>query len=125
MAGANTAAIEVEDDVALSAKIKKDILYNFYDSVRKGGEALTCDDLTLAIEALELAKLDIKEREDKKRREREAELLKQKIAEDEERRRAAEERARKRAQREREKNAEKISAMELPLDFVNSFADDA
>ena len=125
MAGANTAAVEIEDDVALSAKIKKDILYNLYDSVRKGGEILSCNDLTLAIEALELAKLDIKEREDKKRREREAELLKQKIAEDEERRRAAEERARKRAQREREKNAEKISAMELPLDFVNSFADDA
>ena len=28
MAGANTATVEVEDDVALSAKIKKDILYN-------------------------------------------------------------------------------------------------
>ena len=66
MARANTAAVEIEDDVALSAKIKKDILYNLYDSVRKGGEILSCNDLTLAIEALELAKLDIKEREDKK-----------------------------------------------------------
>ena len=47
------------------------------------------DDIELAIEALQLSKLDVKEREDKKRREREAELLKQKMIEDEERRRAA------------------------------------
>ncbi len=117
--------IESEEDAVLAAKEKKDVYHSFFNSLMKGGEIFTCDDIELAIEALQLSKLDIKEREDKKRREREAELLKQKLIEDEERRRAAEERARKRAQRAREKRAEEISAMELPLDFVNTFEDDA
>lgn len=117
--------IESEEDSVLAAQEKKDIYRSFFNSIMKGGEVFSSDDIELAIEALQLSKLDIKEREDKKRREREAELLKQKMIEDEERRRAAEERAKKRAQRAREKRAEEISAMELPLDFVNTFEDDA
>ena len=117
--------IESEEDAVLAAQEKKEVYRSFFNSIMKGGEILSSDDIELAIEALQLSKLDIKEREEKKRREREAELLKQKLIEDEERRRAAEERARKRAQRAREKRAEEISAMELPLDFVNTFEDDA
>ena len=113
-----------KEDVAEVAKRKKDLLYSFYGNLKDGGEILTSQDIDIAIESLKLAKLDIKVREDRKREEREAELLKQKLAEEEERRRKAEERARKRAQRAREKKAEEISAMELPLDFVNSFVDD-
>ena len=61
-------------------------MYSEANKTIKGGEVLSSDDIELAIEALQLSKLDIKEREDKKRREREAELLKQKMIEDEERR---------------------------------------
>ena len=117
--------IAPEDDVALIAKKKKDLLYSFYGNLKDGGEILSLNDIDIAIESLKLAKLDIKIREDRKREEREAELIKQKLAEEEERRRKAEERAAKRAQRAREKKAEEISAMELPLDFVNAYAEDA
>ena len=51
-------------------------------------------------------------------------MLKKKMEEEKARRMAAELRAARRAERKRRERAEEISAMELPLDFVNSFSDD-
>ena len=112
------------DDVTALAKQKSNLLYDFYESIKLGGEILSVEDIDIAREALDLARLDIKEREDRKRREKEAELLKKKMEEEEERRRQAELRAIERAKREHKKHVDKVTAMDLPLDFVNSFEED-
>ncbi len=107
------------------ANEKRKILFNFYDSIKKGGAVFSNEDFEIAIESLKYAQLDIREQEKRAREEREAELLKKKMEEEETRRKAAEIRAARRAERKRRERAEQISAMELPMDFVNSFEDDA
>ena len=125
MAETVNTAVVIEDDIAVRAKQKKELLFNFYENIMKGGEILSVEDLDIAMESLKLAQLDLKEREKRKLQEREAELLKQKMAEEEKRRRMAEVRAAKRAERKRKERAAQISAMELPLDYVNQYDDDA
>ena len=58
----NTTAV-IEDDIAVRAKEKKDLLFSFYENIMKGGEILSVEDLDIAMESLKLAQLDIKERE--------------------------------------------------------------
>ena len=82
-----------EGDVALLAKQKSTLLYQFYETIKNGGEILSAEDLDIAIESLKLAQLDIKDREERKRKEREAEILKERMEETEKRRRMAEVRA--------------------------------
>ena len=101
MAETTNTAVVIEGDIALQAKEKRDLLFNFYDIMMKGGDILSVEDIDIAMESLKLAQLDIKEREKRKIIEREAELLKQKMAEEEKRRRMAEVRAAKRAEKKR------------------------
>ena len=63
-----------EGDVALLAKQKSTLLYRFYETIKNGGEILSAEDLDIAIESLKLAQLDIKDREERKRKECEAEF---------------------------------------------------
>ena len=114
-----------EGDVALLAKQKSTLLYQFYETIKNGGEILSAEDLDIAIESLKLAQLDIKDREERKRKEREAEVLKQRMEDAEKRRRMAEVRAAKRAEKKRIERAKEITAMDLPVDYVNRFDDDA
>ncbi len=123
MSKVNTAKVEVED-VALLAKQKSTLLYNFFESIKTGGEILSTEDIDIAIESLKLAQLDIRAREERRRKELEAERLKIKMEEAEKRRRAAEVRAAKRAERKRIERAKEITAMDLPLDYVNRFESD-
>ncbi|MBE6533990.1 MAG: hypothetical protein E7678_03350 [Ruminococcaceae bacterium] len=113
-----------QEDVALLAKEKSTVLYNFYEAIKRGGEILSPEDIDIAIETLKLAQLDIKEREERKRNERDAELLKSNMEDKEKRRRAAEVRVAKRAEKKRIENTEETTAMELPLDYVNNFDED-
>ena len=69
------------------------MLYQFYETIKNGGEILSAEDLDIAIESLKLAQLDIKDREERKRKEREAESLKERMEDAEKRRRMAEVRA--------------------------------
>ena len=114
-----------ESDVVLLAKQKSNLLYNFYENIKTGGEILSVEDLDVAIESLKLAQLDIKEREERRRKEQEAQRLKERMEEAEKRRRAAEVRAAKRAERKRIERAKEITAMDLPIDYVNRYEDDA
>ena len=125
MAETTNTAVVIEGDIALQAKEKRELIFNFYDIMMKGGDVLSVEDIDIVMESLKLAQLDIKEREKRKIIEREAELLKQKMAEDEKRRRMAEVRAAKRAEKKRKERAAQITAMELPLDYVNQYDDDA
>ena len=65
------------------AKKKKNVLLNFYGSIKDGGEFLSARDIDLAVEALKFAKLDIIEREKHEQDERDAAALKKKMKEEE------------------------------------------
>lgn len=112
------------ENVSLIAKERKKAQFNFYNSIMEGIDFLTEEDIDIANESLKLVKLDILERKERERKEQEAIILKKKLEEDEKRRAAAQKRAAMRAQRKRIERAREISAMELPLDYVNSYAED-
>ena len=87
MAGLNgSEKLKTRLRVAELSKKKSALLYNFYENIKAGGEVFSAEDIDIALEALKLAQLDIKEREARQRQEREAELLKQKMEEEEKRR---------------------------------------
>ena len=126
MAGLNSSEkLKTRLRVAELSKKKSALLYNFYENIKAGGEVFSPEDIDIALEALKLAQLDIKEREARARQEREAELLKQKMEEDEKRRRAAEARAARRAERKRLEHVKQVTAMDLPMDFANAFDEDS
>ena len=106
------------------AKQKRKALFEFYENIKNGTEIFSAEDLDIAIESMKLAQLDIKERERRRLQEKEAELLKKKLAEDEKRRVAAEKRAAARAAAKHKKHVEEVTAMDLPVDYENSFKED-
>ena len=106
------------------AKQKRKALFDFYENIKNGTEIFSAEDLDIAIESMKLAQLDIKERERRRLQEKEAELLKKKLEEDEKRRIAAEKRAAARAAAKHKKHVEEVTAMDLPIDFENSFKED-
>ncbi len=111
-------------DYVKTAKEKRELLLSFFQSVQRGGEVLSTEDLEIAVESLKLAQLDIREREERRRREEEAALLLKKEREKEERRRQAAIRAERRARRKHEEYVKKVTAMDLPMDFVNQYDED-
>ena len=120
---ANAAQTPALDPVAL-AKQKRKVLFDFYANIQNGTEYFSAEDLDIAIESMKLAKLDIKERERRRIQEQEAALLKKRLEEEEQRRIAAEKRAAARAAAKHKKHVEEVTAMDLPLDFENSFKED-
>ncbi len=111
-------------DVVQLSKAKKTLLYNFYDSVKKGGECFSAEELDIAIESLRYAQLDLKLREQHIREQQEVELLKKKLEREAKRKEAAAMRAAMRAERKRLEHVKEVTAMDLPLDFTNAFLDD-
>lgn len=116
---------EVITDPALLAKERRRTLYDFYDSVQRGSESFSQEELDIAIESLKLAKLDIHERERRKIQEMEAEQLKKAMERKERLRIAAEQRAAARAEAAHRQHVEEVTAMDLPDDFENAFKDDS
>ena len=106
------------------AKQKRKALFDFYENIKNGTEIFSAEDLDIAIESMKLAQLDIKERERRRLQEKEAELLMNMLEEDEKRRIAAEKRAAARAAAKHKKHVEEVTAMDLPIDFENSFKED-
>ena len=115
---------KVRERVAALSKKKSSLLYNFYENVKRGTEVFSMEEVDIAIDSLKLAKLDIKERETRQRQEQEAALLKQQMEDQEKLRRAAEARAARRAEKKRKEHVKQVTAMDLPMDYTNSFEDD-
>ena len=63
----NTEVKAMEGDVAVLAKQKSNLLYQFYETIKNGGDILSAEDLDIAIESLKLAQLDVKDREERRR----------------------------------------------------------
>ena len=114
----------IVNDAVANKKKREQLLYNFYKNIQEGGDTFSNDEIDIAIQSLKLAQLDIKAREDRKRKEKEAEELKRKLEEQEQRRIAAEKRAAARAEKAHREHVKEVTAMDLPVDFVNSFEND-
>ena len=115
----NTTAAKIH-----TANEKRKALFDFYSSVRVGTEILSAEELDIALESIKLAQLDIKERQKRQMEEKEAQQLKKNMAEQEKRRIAAEKRAAERAAAAHKKHVAEVTAMDLPLDYENAYAED-
>ena len=112
-------------DSAVQAKDKRKILNDFFEAVRQAGSILSPEDLDIALESLKLAGLEIHEKEERRRKEEEARRAAQKAKEEAERRAAAARRAAIRAEKKHRKHVAEVTAMDLPMDWINTYDTDA
>ena len=113
----------VEDKVKLAKKHGWE-MSNFLDNLMNNETYMSAEDLDIAEYSFKLANLELKDRLARKRAEEEAKIQAQKLADEQKRREAAAKRAAARAEKKRLQHDAEVTAMDLPLDFVNAFAED-
>lgn len=111
------------DIVAVSTERQKRI-DDFFKSIKMVGDILTFEDLDIAVESLKVAGLELRERQKQRKLLEEAEKRRKEIEAENERRRAAAKRAEARREKKRLEHVEKVTSMDLPIDFVNDYTDD-
>lgn len=111
-------------DLVSAAKARDERIDRFFESIQGISDTLTFEDLDIAIEALKVAGLEIREKERRRRLEEEAEKNRQAIELQNKRRQAAAARAAARREKKRLEHVESITRMDLPMDFTNAFAGD-
>ncbi len=114
---------QINDRVQLANKYGKDV-EQFFNNLINLGSFASAEDIDIAMHSLKVAALEIKEREARKKAEEEAAIQAKKLADEQKRREAAAKRAAARAERLRLKHVEEVTAMDLPMDYVNAFVDD-
>lgn len=108
-------------DLVICAKNREEKINNFFNSLHDISSILTNEDLDIAIDSLKLAGLEIKEFEEKRRLEENAEKIKREIDLKNQRKKLrAQREARKKLALE-EKRIQKVTSMELPLDYENHY----
>ena len=118
----NQADPSVQQETVYSEQ--KSILDTFFSTVRKAGQLLNFEQLEELGESIKLATLSIREKEERRRKEEAAKEAEKRRKEEEKRRIAAAKRAARRAEKKRQKHIAEVTAMDLPMDFVNSFDQD-
>ena len=113
----------IEDRVRIAKEQGRKIT-GFFDSLKDIQWFATEEDVDVAMHSLKVAALEIKEKAARKKAEEEAAIQAQKLADEQKRREAAAKRAAKRAEKMRLQHVAEVTAMDLPMDFVNAFADD-
>ena len=113
-----------EDNLSRQAQEKKGILDSFYSTVEKAGMIMNFEQLEELTEALKLATISVREREERRRAEELAKEAEKRRQEEEKRRIAAAKRAARRAEKKRQKHVAEVTAMDLPMDFVNVYEQD-
>ena len=112
------------EDICREAQERKRITDAFYKTVRQAGMILSFEQLEELTEALKLAGINIREREERKRAEALAQEAEKQRQEEEKRRAAAARRKARREERKHRKHVAEVTAMDLPLDYINSFDSD-
>ncbi len=107
-----------------STKQKEKLMTGFFEHLREISSFISSEDLNVALEALKTTEYRVKEREKRVQEEKDAEIARQKWEEECKRKELAARRAERRRQRLHAKHVEEVTAMDLPLDFVNSFESD-
>ena len=111
-------------DFYSAAKKQNAVIVQFYDALKKVGNLLSNEDIDIAIESLKVATLEAKERENRRRKEEAAEKKKQELEAQRKRRQAAAKRAAARREKKRLEHIDKVTRMDLPLDYVNAYSED-
>ena len=112
------------EDVSWQAREKKRVTEEFYKIVRQAGSILNFEQLEELTEALKLAGISIREQEERRRAEELAREAAQRRQEEEMRKAAAARRRARREERKRSRHIAEVTAMDLPMDFVNSYDSD-
>ena len=123
----NVVAQEIDKRVADRVKFAKEHgtnMMQFFENIQNIESFGSAEDIDVAMHTLKLRVLEIKEKEARKKAEEEAAVQAKKLEDEQKRREAALKRAQARAERIRQKHVEKVTAMDLPMDYVNAFADD-
>ena len=120
---ANEIDRQVEDKVKLAKKHGWE-MSQFLENLKNIETYMSAEDLDIAEYSLKVARLEMKEKAARKRAEEEAKLQAQKLADEQKRREAATKRAAARAEKKRLQHVQEVTAMDLPLDFVNSYVED-
>ena len=113
----------LEDKVKL-AKEHGNNMATFFENLQNLEKYLSAQDLDVLMHGLKTAALEMKEREARKKAEEEAAIQAKKLADEQKRREAAAKRAAARAEKKRLQHVAEVTAMDLPMDYVNAFADD-
>ena len=97
---------------------------SFFDSLKSVTTVLTNEDLDIAIDSLKLAGLEIKEHEERKKLEENAEKIKREIDLKNKRKQLRAEREEAKRKQLEIRRINSITTMELPADYENSFIDE-
>lgn len=108
----------------LAAKEKRQVLDEFYTNIHKAGKTLTAEEIDVAIESLKMAALEIKEVQKRKQLEEEARRAEELRMQEQKRREAAAKRAAARANKKHLEHVKSVTAMDLPMDWVNQYDSD-
>ena len=111
-------------DIVTAAIARDERIENFFNSIKEVGNILSFEDLDIAIESLKVAGLEAREIEARRKLEEEAEIKKKEIEDENQRRKAAAERAAARREKKRIEHVNKVTRMDLPIDYVNAYQDD-
>lgn len=111
-------------DLVAASKERDKRIDSFFEALQSIGNVLSYEDLDIAIESLKLAGLEIREREKRRRLEEEAAHLKEQIDKQNRQRQAAAQRAAERREKRRLEHVDKVTRMELPMDYVSAYEDD-
>lgn len=108
-------------DLVIYAKNRDETINKFFNSIRNISSILTNEDLDIAIDSLKLAGLEIKEFEERRKLEENAEKIKREVDLKNQRKKLrAEREARKKLELEA-KHIQEVTSMELPLDYQNAY----
>ena len=108
-------------DLVIYAKNRDEKINNFFDSLHNISAILTNEDLDIAIDSLKLAGLEIKELEERRRLEENAEKIKREVDLKNQRKKLRAEREARKKLAIEEKHIQEVTSMELPTDYQNTY----
>ena len=111
-------------DLVSVSKERDRRIETFFDSLKEVSDVLSFEDLDVAIESLKLAGLEVREKEKRRKLEEEAEEKRKELERQNKRRQEAARRAAARREKRRLEHVDKVTRMDLPMDFVNAFDGD-
>lgn len=116
-------SITIKVEAQKSPKPKK-IISNFFDNIKDLGENLSSQDIEVALETLKLAMQEAKRKETEIRIKEEEAIREKKRILEEKKRQIIARREAKREEEENRSHAEKVTCMDLPLDWSNTYEND-
>ncbi|MCR5067734.1 MAG: DEAD/DEAH box helicase family protein, partial [Erysipelotrichaceae bacterium] len=103
------------------AKEKKQILEDFFKTIKDAARIFSAEEIDMAMQELKFSALEIREIQERKRREEEAARAEEIRRQQQARREAAARRAAARKQKQHLEHVKEITAMDLPMDWVNPY----